>query len=122
LSPDEILLQWCGYKVQNGIAVHDIKTVPQWACANMIHMANSWPQYADSKYWAQAIYYATWVFNKPSNMESGTSPDELWSGVRRNDSALQRAHVLVAQSMSLMQPFKIREEVVAKQLLMVDPS
>jgi hypothetical protein len=82
-----------GAKHQNGIAERSTKTVAQWARANMLHLANSWPQCADSKYWPQAIDYATWVLNKLLNMESGISPDELWSGVRRNDSILQRAHV-----------------------------
>jgi hypothetical protein len=82
-----------GAKHQNGIAERNIKTVAQWARANMLHLANSWPQCAHSKYWPQAIEYATWVFNKLPNMESKISPDELWSGVRRNDSILQRAHV-----------------------------
>ncbi len=59
----------------------------------MLHLATSWPQCADSKYWPQVIDYATWVFNKLPNMESGISPDELWSGVRRNDSILQHTHV-----------------------------
>jgi hypothetical protein len=55
----------------------------------MLHLARSWPQYADSKYWPQAINYATWVFNKLPNMESGISPDELWSNVRNNDDVLK---------------------------------
>jgi hypothetical protein len=79
-----------GAKHQNSIAERIIITITQWARANMLHLATSWSQCADSKYWPQAIDYATWVFN---NMESGISPDELWSGVCRNDSILQRAHV-----------------------------
>jgi hypothetical protein len=82
-----------GAKHQNGIAEHSIKTIAQWACANMLHLATSWLQCADSKYWPQAIDYATWVFNKLPNMESRISPDELRSGVRRNDRILQHAHV-----------------------------
>jgi hypothetical protein len=82
-----------GAKHQNGIAERNIKTIAQWEYANMLHLATRWPQCAYSKYWPQAIDYATWVFNKLPNMESGISPDELWSGVRRNDSILQRAHV-----------------------------
>jgi hypothetical protein len=66
-----------GAKHQNGIAEHNIKTVAQWAHGNMLHLANSWLQCADSKYWPQAIDYATWVFNKLPNMESGISRDEL---------------------------------------------
>ncbi len=82
-----------GAKHQHGIAEHNIKTVAQWACANMLHLANGWLQCADSKYWTQAIDYATWVFNKLPNMESRISPDELWSGVCRNDSVLRCTHV-----------------------------
>jgi hypothetical protein len=47
----------------------------------MFHLANSWPQYADSKYLPQAIDYAMWIFNKLPKMESGISPDESWSSV-----------------------------------------
>jgi hypothetical protein len=46
-------------KHQNGVAEQNIKTVAQWAHANMLHLAHSRPQYADSKYWPQAINYAT---------------------------------------------------------------
>jgi hypothetical protein len=47
-----------GAKHQNGIIECNIKTIAQWARANMLHLANSWLQYADSKYWPQAIDYA----------------------------------------------------------------
>jgi hypothetical protein len=40
-----------GAKHMNGIAERNIKTVAQWACANMLHLAQSWLQYADPKYW-----------------------------------------------------------------------
>jgi hypothetical protein len=93
LSPDEILLQGCGCKAPNGIAECNINTIAHWASANMLHLATSWPQCADLKYWPQATDYETWVFNKLPNMESGISPDELWSGVRRNNSILQCAHI-----------------------------
>ncbi len=48
-----------GAKHMNGVAKRNIKTVAQWARANMLHPANSWPQYADPTYWPQAINYAT---------------------------------------------------------------
>jgi hypothetical protein len=32
-----------GAKHQNGIAECNIKTVAQWACANMLHLATHWP-------------------------------------------------------------------------------
>jgi hypothetical protein len=79
-----------GAKHQNVIAERNIKTVAQWARANMLHLANSWPQFADSKYWPQANDNAMQVFNKLSNMESRISPDELWSSVCSNDSVLTR--------------------------------
>jgi hypothetical protein len=82
-----------GTKHQNGIAERNIKTVAQRACANMLNLANSWLQSADSKYWPQTIDYATWVVNKLPDMESRVSPDELWSGVCRNGSVLQCAHI-----------------------------
>ncbi len=70
-----------GAKHQNGIAERNIKTVAQWARANMLHLATLWPQYANAMYWPQAIDYAVWVFNRLPNMESGIAPNEIWSGV-----------------------------------------
>jgi hypothetical protein len=82
-----------GAKHQNGIAERNIKTVAQWARANMLHLATLWPQYAHAKYWPQAIDYAVWVFNRLPNMESGISPNEIWSGVRSPSEELSRSHV-----------------------------
>jgi hypothetical protein len=82
-----------GAKHQNGIAERNIKTVAQWARANMLHLATLWPQYANAKYWPQAIDYAVWVFNRLPNMESGISPNEIWSGVRSPSEELSRSHV-----------------------------
>jgi transposase InsO family protein len=39
-----------GAKHMNGIAERNIKTVVQWAQANMLHLAHSWQKYADPKY------------------------------------------------------------------------
>jgi hypothetical protein len=77
----------------NGVAERNIKTVAQWAHANMLHLANSWPQYVDPTYWPQAINYATWVFNNLPNMDSGISPNELWSTVRSSNDIFKQAHV-----------------------------
>jgi hypothetical protein len=52
-----------GAKHQNGVAERNIKTIAQWAQANMLHLATHWPQYASSSLWPQAIDYAVWVFN-----------------------------------------------------------
>jgi hypothetical protein len=80
-------------KPQNRIAERNIKTVAQWAHANMLHVATNWPQHANSKYWLQAVNYAAWVFNRLPNMESGIAPNEIWSGVSSPSSELSRAHV-----------------------------
>jgi hypothetical protein len=82
-----------GAKHQNGIAERNIKTVAQWARANMLHLATLWPEYANAKYWPQAIDYAVWVFNRLPNMESGISPNEIWSSVRSPSEEISRSHV-----------------------------
>ncbi len=45
------------------------------------------------KYWPQAINYAAWVFNRLPNMESGRTPNEIWSGVHSPSSELSRTHI-----------------------------
>ncbi len=82
-----------GAKHQNGVAERNIKTAAQWACKNMLHLTNHWPQYASAKYWPQAINYAVWVFNNLPNKESGITPNELWSRSKSHDNILARAHV-----------------------------
>ena len=81
-----------GAKHQNGIAERNLKTVAQWAQANMLHLATLWPQYANATYWPQAIDYAVWVFNRLPNMESGIAPNEIWSGVCSPSKELSRLH------------------------------
>ncbi len=78
---------------QNGVAKCNIKTVAQWAQANMLHLATHWPQFASSKYWLQAIDYAVWVFNRLPNIESGIAPSKVWSSVRYSSSELLQTHV-----------------------------
>ncbi len=82
-----------GAKHQNGVAEQNIKTAAQWACANMLHLANHWPQYASVKYWPQAINYAIWVFNNLLNMESGITPNELWLRSKSRNNILACVHV-----------------------------
>jgi hypothetical protein len=69
------LFSGVGAKHQNEIAKRNIKTVAQWARANMLHIATHWPQHANLKYWRQAINYAAWVFNRLPNTESGIAPN-----------------------------------------------
>ncbi len=82
-----------GAKHQNSIAKPNIKVVVQRACANMLHLAIHWPQYANSKYWPQAIDYSIWVYNRLLNIDSGITPNEIWSGVHSPGSKLSRVHV-----------------------------
>jgi hypothetical protein len=82
-----------GAKHQNGIAERNIKTVAQWARANMLHLATHWPQFASPKYWPQAINYAVWVFNRLPNIETGIAPNKVWSSVHSPSSELLRTHV-----------------------------
>ena len=79
-----------GAKRQNRVAERNIKTVAQWARANMLHLATHWPQHANSTYWPQAIDYVVWVFNRLPNMESGIAPNEIWSGVCSPHTKLSR--------------------------------
>jgi hypothetical protein len=64
---------------QKGVAKRNIKTVAQWAQANMLHFAYHWPSKANVHFWPQATEYAIWVFNRMPNLENGLSPNELWS-------------------------------------------
>ena len=83
-----------GAKHQNGIAERNIKTVAQYARANMLHLATHWPQQANASFWPQAVDYAIWVFNRMPNMNSGITPNELWSSARGNAGIeLSRTHV-----------------------------
>ncbi len=82
-----------GAKHQNGIAECNIKTVAQWACVNMLHLATHWPQYADSKFWPQATDYTVWVFNRLPSLDSGIASNERWSGVRSHGTDMARTHV-----------------------------
>ncbi len=77
---------------QNGVVERNIKTVSQWARANMLHAAFHWPTHANIKLWPQAVNYAVWVFNRLPNMASGLSPNELWSQSRNSNYDLRRTH------------------------------
>ncbi len=59
----------------------------------MLHLATHWPQQANASFWPQAVDYAIWVFNRMPNMESGISPNKLWSSRGNAGTELSRAHV-----------------------------
>lgn len=91
-----------GAKHMNGVAKWNIKTVAQWAHANMMNLVLIWPEHTDPKFWPQAINYATWGFNNLPNVESGLSSNELWSSMWNNNSNIFGMSMLLdAQSMSL---------------------
>ncbi len=77
---------------QNGVVERNIKTVSQWARANMLHAALHWHEYANIKLWPQAIDYAVWVFNRLPSVDLGLSPNELWSQARATSHDLRRTH------------------------------
>ncbi len=78
---------------QNGIAKRNIKTVAQWACANMLHFARHWPSQACVCFWPQAIDYALWVFNRLPNPTNRLSPNMLWLSCFASTEEFNRAHV-----------------------------
>ncbi len=69
------------HTTKNGVAKRNIKTVAQWAQANMLHLALHWPTQATVSFWPQAIEYSVWVFNQMQNTETGISPKKKWSSV-----------------------------------------
>lgn len=64
---------------QNGVAERNIKTISQWACAHMLHAAYHWHEQANIHLWPQAVDYAVWTFNRLPSMDTGLSPNEVWS-------------------------------------------
>ncbi len=78
---------------QNGIAEQNIKTVAQWACANMLHFAHHWPAKANVRFWPQAIDYALWVFNRLPNLVNGLLPNKIWSFCRAPTEEFNWSHV-----------------------------
>jgi hypothetical protein len=88
----QISFSGVGAHHQNGIAERNIKTISQWARANMLHAAFHWHEHANIKLWPQAIDYAIWVFNRLPSATHGLSPNELWSGSRSSGHDLRRTH------------------------------
>ncbi len=78
---------------QNGIAEQNIKTVAQWAHANMLHFAHHWQAQANVRFWPQAIDYALWVFNRLPNLVNGLLTNKIWSSCRAPTEEFNRSHV-----------------------------
>jgi len=93
LSHQKITFSGVGAHHQNGVAERNIKTIAQWARANLLHASTCWPSHGSIKYWPQAVDYAVWVFNRMPSLDSGVSPMEVWSQMRSTSNELRRAHV-----------------------------
>jgi hypothetical protein len=89
----QYLFSGVGAHHQNGIAERNIKTVAQWARANMLHFAHHWPAQANVCFLPQAIDYALWVFNRLPNLTNGLLPNEIWSSCRAPTEEFNQSHV-----------------------------
>jgi hypothetical protein len=76
------LFSGVGVHHQNGIAEQNVKTVAQWACANMLHFSHHWPAKANVRFWPQAIDNSLWVFNRLPNLVNGLLPNKIGSSCR----------------------------------------
>ena len=61
---------------QNGIAEHNIKTVSQWACSNLLHASAHWPSQISIKLWPQALDYAAWNLQLPPLQKPRVQPTQ----------------------------------------------
>ncbi len=91
-SSQHISFSSVGAHHQNGVAERNIKTISQWARANMLHAAFHWTAHANIKLWPQAVDYAVWVFNRLPSVDTGLSPNELWSNTRHTNKDIRRTH------------------------------
>ena len=78
---------------QNGVAERNIKTVVQWARANLLHCALRWPAKASIILWPFALSYAVWVFNRLPQMDTGLCPNKAWSQTHVAHEDFRHAHV-----------------------------
>lgn len=76
---------------ENGVAERAIKTVSQWARANLIHLALRWPAAAQLTLWPMAMSYSVWCYNRLPKEGCGMSPMEMWYQSRSDHLELRRA-------------------------------
>jgi hypothetical protein len=99
-----------GAKHQNGIAERNIKTVAQWAHANMFLLANSWPQCG-----SQHTGHRQLIMQRGFSTNSQTWNPEFLQVNYGLVYAAMTAYCnvptsLAAQSMSSIQPFKMERK------------
>jgi hypothetical protein len=82
-----------GAKFQNGVAERGIGTVCNMARANMLHATLSWPGMKFISFWALAMSYAIWCYNRLPPSADGSTPEELWSKNKSTRSTIKRARV-----------------------------
>ena len=88
-------LDFCGVGAhhQNGVAERSIQTVTNMARTLLIDAAIHWPDEVDLDLWPLAMNHAVWIWNHTPKQNVGFSPEELFTGVRSDHSALNRLHV-----------------------------
>ncbi len=117
LLDQRYLFRGAGAHHQNGIAERNIKTVAQWACANMLHFAHHWPAKTHVCSWPQAIDYTLWVFNHLPNLMNGLLPNKICVVLQLRN--LIGHMCLVVQSMFLMQPYRMDTQYLNGRLRLV---
>jgi hypothetical protein len=79
-SEQTIRFSGSGAAHQNGVAKRSIQTVVNMARTMMLHAAMRSPQgYVRTEHWPMAIDHAVWIYNHLPRMDSGASPEELWT-------------------------------------------
>ena len=76
----------------NAVAEVTIKHTVQTACTMMIHTALHWPEASEKELWPLAMQHAAFLHNNTPKLESGLSPEELWTKTKSSHSALLNAH------------------------------
>ena len=59
----------------------------------LLYSALHWPRAADTILWPLAMTYAVWIWNRLPNIDSGYSPEELFSRSKSIHVELDRVRV-----------------------------
>jgi len=78
---------------QNGRAERGIRTIMGMARTMMLHSAIHWSDMADATLWPMSVSQAVWIYNRMPNLQSGRTPNDLWSKTRSPMSELHNLHV-----------------------------
>ena len=76
----------------NGVAENSIKNITRIARTMMINAALRWPEVAEKKLWPLAFQHAIHVHNNTPNVQTGLTPEELWTKSKGTNSAVRNAH------------------------------